>query len=78
MYICYSEMSKMLSAAGPVLCLRSLSTSSLVSNVYFSRSRTAITRKPMFENRQVFENAMQKKIYKDAVLHHPYPVRVLY
>ena len=67
-------MSRILSGCIPIMSARSVSLTPAIENVYFSKSRTAITRKPMFVKRQVFENAMQKKIYRDAVQHHPYPV----
>jgi len=53
--------------------IRSLSSTALCENIYFAKSRTAIARKPSGGRRQIFENATEKKIFKDAMKHHPYP-----
>ena len=54
--------------------IRTLSSTALCENIYFAKSRTAIARKPSAGRRQIFENATEKKIFKDAMKHHPYPV----
>ena len=56
------------------LTLRSLSISCQTPNSYFSKSRTAVSRKPVMGKNPVFESAKQKRIYREASKHRPNPV----
>ena len=68
-------MNSLLTQMSPVsLTLRSISISCQTPNSYFSKSRTAVSRKPVMGKDPVFESAKQKRIYREASKHRPNPV----
>ena len=67
-------MERLIKASKIIAHFRTLSTSERAMNAYYSMSRTAKSRIPSGKKRQVFNNNIEKQIYKDATLHKAIPV----
>ena len=80
-YKLYSEtrfiqirMERLIKASAIIAQYRAFSVSRREMNAYYSMSRTAKSRIPSGKKRQVFNNNIEKQIYKDATLHKAVPV----